>query len=210
MCKSAVRFAPLQESHVSSYSSATGVHVPSYPGRSIWSLRAGNAERTGVAVDVERKVALLLEHGVRADRLAAERLVADDKLRLFAASDFQQRIELLRLYGFPLEAVDRTVFCRRLKSTLLPLLAFLDKHGYAFRHFQGWVHHTLFYNCTVWWSTVQLCPTTQEGQHRRSAVRHIHLMHACCAACIWAQAPERFTSNQYLTPPCSDPSCLCR
>ena len=39
------------------------------------SRYAGNAKRTGVAVDVERKVALLLEHGVRADRQAAEKLV---------------------------------------------------------------------------------------------------------------------------------------
>ena len=98
---------------------------------------AGNTQRTGVAVDVERKVALLLEHGIRADRQAAERLVSAHGLRHYELSDYQQRIELLLMYGCPLEAMDCMVFRSGLKTKALPLLAFLDKHGCALRHCTG-------------------------------------------------------------------------
>ena len=53
------------------------------------------------ADDVERKVALLLEHGVRADRRAAEAFVACSSCSACGVADYQHRIELLRMYRLP-------------------------------------------------------------------------------------------------------------
>ena len=89
------------------------------------------AERSLAADDVERKVALLLEHGVRADRSAAEKFVAAHELQRLGVADYQHRIELLRMYGCPLEGVDVQLFRLGLRTTLLPLLAFLSKHKCA-------------------------------------------------------------------------------
>ena len=65
------------------------------------------------AGDVERKVALLLEHGVRKTRRAAEMFVAHRDLQRFDVADYQHRIELLRMYGCALDAVYAESFQER-------------------------------------------------------------------------------------------------
>ena len=92
------------------------------------------AERAAVADDEERKVALLLETGVRADRNAAEKFIASPHLQHLDEADYQHRIELLRLYGCPLEGVSVLTFRSGLKSMLLPLLGFLAHHRCALHH----------------------------------------------------------------------------
>ena len=89
------------------------------------------AGRSVAADDAERKVALLLQHGVRADRLAAERYAAAPELRRLSAAGFQHRIELLRMYGCALDSVPVNWFRADLHSRMLPLLAFLVKHECA-------------------------------------------------------------------------------
>ena len=83
------------------------------------------------ADDVERKVTLLLEHGIRTDRSAAESFVRYSKLQRLDAVDYQHRIELLRMYRCRLDAVHLHLFVYGLMTKLLPLLAFLDKHQCA-------------------------------------------------------------------------------
>ena len=87
------------------------------------------AEQVQSADDLERKVALLLEHGLRTDRPAAQKFAASSPLRSFTVADYQHRIELLRMYGCPLDKVTVTLFRRGLATRMLPLLAFLDKHA---------------------------------------------------------------------------------
>ena len=76
-------------------------------------------------------MALLLEHGVRADRRTAKTFAAASGMRRLSVADYQHRIELLRMYGCPLDGVDVLLFPRGLRTTLLPLLAFLSKHKCA-------------------------------------------------------------------------------
>ena len=83
------------------------------------------------ADDAERKVALLLEHGVRADRRAAEDFAAAPALRRLSVAGFQHRIELLRMYGCALNSFPVNWFRADLQSRMLPLLAFLVKHECA-------------------------------------------------------------------------------
>ena len=83
------------------------------------------------ADDAERKVALLLEHGVRADRRAAERFAAARDVQRLGVADYQHRIELLRMYGCARDSVPINWFCADLQSRMLPLLAFLVKHECA-------------------------------------------------------------------------------
>ena len=80
---------------------------------------------------MERKVALLLEHGVRADRRAAEKFIAHRDLQRLNVADLQHRIELLRLYRCRLDAVHADLFAHGVMTRLLPLLAYLDKHQCA-------------------------------------------------------------------------------
>ena len=76
-------------------------------------------------------MALLLEHGVRADRRAAEDFATASRLRYLDVADFQHRIELLRMYGCALDSVPVMWFRADLRSRMLPLLAFLVKHKCA-------------------------------------------------------------------------------
>ena len=80
------------------------------------------------ADDKERKVALLLEHGVRADRSAAQKFVADARSQHFDEADYQHRIELMRMYDCHLDTIAVELFRDGFKTILLPLLAFLDNH----------------------------------------------------------------------------------
>ena len=80
-------------------------------------------------------MALLLEHGVRADRSAAERFVAHRDLQRLDVTDFQRRVELFRMYGCSLNKVDAMLFSLGLRTRLLPLLAFLHKHECALQAF---------------------------------------------------------------------------
>ena len=84
------------------------------------------------AGDDERKVALLLEHGVRADRSAAERFVADHHLQRMDLTECMHRIEFLRMYSVPLKTVGVRFFANfGLKTTMLPWLAYLENHRHA-------------------------------------------------------------------------------
>ena len=76
-------------------------------------------------------MALLLEHGVRADRSSAQKFVAHRGLQASNVVDFQHRIELLRMYDCRLDTVYVDVFCDGFRNKLLPLLAFLDSHKCA-------------------------------------------------------------------------------
>ena len=83
------------------------------------------------ASDVERKVALLQEHGVRRTRGAAEKFVTHSLLQRPGVADHQHRIELLRMYGCALDAVYAELFKYGLLTRLLPMLAYLERHKYA-------------------------------------------------------------------------------
>ena len=61
-------------------------------------------------------MALLLEHGVRADRSAAEQFVASPPLQHLDAAGYQHRIELLRMYNCPLDTVWSDTFQYGLKT----------------------------------------------------------------------------------------------
>ena len=76
-------------------------------------------------------MALLLEHGVRADRIAAETFVAHTHLQHFDEADYQHRIELLRMYNCRLDTIYVNLFSDGFVTKLLPLLAFLDSHKCA-------------------------------------------------------------------------------
>ena len=92
------------------------------------------------AGDDERKVALLLDQGVRADRSGAERFAADVDLQRLDLSDCMRCIELLRMYSMPLKTVGVLCFGQfRLKTTMLPMLAYLESHRRA--------PHPCFYPC---------------------------------------------------------------
>ena len=80
-------------------------------------------------------MALLLEHGVRADRCAAEGFAAYRHLQRLDVTDFQRRVKLFRMYGCSLNKVDAMPFSLGLSTRLLPLLAFLRKHECALQAF---------------------------------------------------------------------------
>ena len=88
-------------------------------------------QRSLLAGETERKVAFVLEHGVRADRRAAEAFVASSALRRLALADYQHRVEALRMYGHTVDDVSTVVFRRGLASNLLLRLAFVHEHACA-------------------------------------------------------------------------------
>ena len=96
------------------------------PARDLPAVRLcadSKSEGTG-ADDAEGKVALVLEHGLRADRAAAENLVTSVQLRGLTLADYQQRIEVLSMYGWPLASVYTATLYRPL-AQLLPRLAYV-------------------------------------------------------------------------------------
>ena len=84
------------------------------------------------ADDVERKVALVLEHGLRPDRSAAEAFVVAFGLKCLALADYQQRIETLRMFGRTLAGLPVQAFRSGVKTTLVPRLTFVSEHACAF------------------------------------------------------------------------------
>ena len=112
-------------------SSACIFHFGMQTTHGAWNIELALAERSVAAGDAERKVALLLEHGVRNTRRAAEKFVAHRNLQRFDVADFQHRIELLRMYGCALDAIYARMFQHGLMTKLLPLLAYLEQHKYA-------------------------------------------------------------------------------
>ena len=86
------------------------------------------------ADEAERKVALVLEHGVRSKQSAAEAFVASPRLARLSLSDYQQRIEALRLFAPPLVGVGVEGFSRGIKSAMMPRLAFVQTHACARKH----------------------------------------------------------------------------
>ena len=79
----------------------------------------------------ERKVELVLEQGVRADRRAADAFVASSTLQRLTLADYQHRIEALRMFGYSVASVPVRVFHRGLVSYLLPRFAFVREHACA-------------------------------------------------------------------------------
>ena len=74
---------------------------------------------------------LVLEHGLRPDRSAAEALVASSHLKSLALADYQQRIEALRMFGCALAGVPIVAFRREIKTTLVPRLTYIAEHACA-------------------------------------------------------------------------------
>ena len=70
----------------------------------------------------------MLEHGLRADRAAAEKLVASPQLQKLTLVGYQQRVEALRMYGWPLGSAGVEVL-RRPLAQLLPRLAYVAAHA---------------------------------------------------------------------------------
>ena len=90
-----------------------------------------DAERNVASGATERKVALILEQGVRTTRRAAVQFVNSSKLQRFSPADYQHRIKLLRMYGYAVRDVPVLLFGRALKTYLVPRFAFVRKHAYA-------------------------------------------------------------------------------
>ena len=80
-------------------------------------------------VDAERKVAFVLKHGLRAERRTAEAFVASTQISRFTLADYQQRVEAMRVFGWPLEGLNLRLFCRRLTSHTLPRLLYVAQHA---------------------------------------------------------------------------------
>ena len=87
-----------------------------------------------LADEDERKVALVLEHGLRSEQIAAEAFVASSSLGRLSLTNYQQRIEALRLFGHPLVGVGVESFSRGLKSITIPRLVFVQTHACARKH----------------------------------------------------------------------------
>ena len=93
--------------------------------------RSGDAETKGATfTDVERKVAFVLEHGLRARRCAAEAFVAANTgtMQQLTLADYQQRTEALRMHGWPLSDIWARAFCGGLTQRMLPRLVFVAEH----------------------------------------------------------------------------------
>ena len=80
---------------------------------------------------------LMLEHGIRADRAAAERLVAARSLRRLSLTALRQRVEVLRMYGQQLSSVTTVVLTRGIKSNLVPRLEFVAVYACASRGYNA-------------------------------------------------------------------------
>ena len=98
--------------------------IPSCDLHAVPPCAESQSEAATDADGAEGKVALVLEHGLRADRAAAEVLVASSKLRSCTLADYQQRIEALSMYGWPLGSVYIATLYRPL-AQLLPRLAYV-------------------------------------------------------------------------------------
>ena len=85
-------------------------------------------------------MALLIEHGVRAGRVAAAAFSASPKLQRLTLADSQQRIEALRMYRRPMASVNVTAFVMGLQAVILPRLQFVAMHACAL-HFHARAAH---------------------------------------------------------------------
>ena len=81
--------------------------------------------------DDVRKIALVLAHGLRADQTAASAFVASPALQHLTVSDYQQRVEALRMFGCVLPGFKVDAFGRALLTDSLPKLVFAATHAYA-------------------------------------------------------------------------------
>ena len=117
------------------------------------------------ADEQESKVALVLEHGLRADRAAAEALVASLSLQRLTLAGYQQRVEALSMYGWPLGSVGTYVLHKSL-THLLPRLAYVAAHACDPLRFA--------------------CPSLHVFDSHASMRRlHVHIMHVAYAfTCI--------------------------
>ena len=79
----------------------------------------------------EGKVELVLEAGLRADRPAAERLLADVNLRRRSLAGWRQHVEALRMYGHANADMWGRALHRELRSAIIPRMEFLAAHACA-------------------------------------------------------------------------------
>ena len=77
------------------------------------------------------KVAFVLDHGLRADPRAATAFVTSKHLQPLTLAGFQQRVEVLRMFGHPTAGVPVHFFRHSIVSHMLPRLAYIKKHAYA-------------------------------------------------------------------------------
>ena len=76
-------------------------------------------------------MALVLESGLRANRAAAERLLADVQLRRRSLAGWRQHVEALRMYGYSLASVGLNSLRLEIRSALIPRLEFVALHACA-------------------------------------------------------------------------------
>ena len=81
--------------------------------------------------ETDARVAFVLDHGLRADPRAAAAFVASKQLQHLTLTGFQQRAELLRMYGHPPAGVPVDFFRQSIFSQMLSRLAYIDKHAYV-------------------------------------------------------------------------------
>ena len=74
-------------------------------------------------------VALLLEHGVTADRDAAEATAASKAFERLGAAAVQRNLEALRFCGWDARGISISWVCKAAQSRLVPRTAFLRAHG---------------------------------------------------------------------------------
>jgi hypothetical protein len=90
------------------------------------------APASGQAADeTDAKVALVLAHGVRAERGAASRFVSSSELKRVALAGYHQRIEALRMFGRRVAGISVMAFKRDPRRSMLPRVAYVDKHACA-------------------------------------------------------------------------------
>ena len=73
----------------------------------------------------------MLEHGLRADRAAAERFMATRDMRRMSLTGLRQRVAALRMYDQPLAGIKPKTIDSGVKSKLVPRLEFQAVHACA-------------------------------------------------------------------------------
>ena len=80
---------------------------------------------------VKEKIPLVLKQGLHADPQAAKRFVAAKYVDQLSLTALQHRVQLLFMYGVPVEQVPTVPFGRNLKTVLLPRLEYVAQHRCA-------------------------------------------------------------------------------
>ena len=93
-----------------------------------------NGTKAGKCADEEeRKVALVLAAGLRADRRTAEILLNDKDVRRRSLAGWRQHVEALRMYNYPSSNVSVHTLRLGLKTNFVPRMEFVALHACALR-----------------------------------------------------------------------------